>query len=98
MASVAPSVAAPLENILEVERRLLRPDPYGLLAGLIEQDGERRRAYPPANAGRERQYRCHGAHGELLHPATEPAERAADPLTTWSPTSLFNRRAYGSEI
>jgi hypothetical protein len=23
----------------------LRPDPYGLLAGLIEQDGERRRAY-----------------------------------------------------
>jgi hypothetical protein len=34
-----------LRTSFEVERRLLRPDPYGLLAGLIEQDGERRRAY-----------------------------------------------------
>ena len=36
--------------------------------------------YPSANAGRERQQRCHGAHGELFCPATEPAERGADPL------------------
>ena len=45
--------------------------------------------YPSANAGRERQQRCHGAHGELLCPATEPAERGADPLPGCKSRSVF---------
>ena len=44
IASVAPSVAESLERILEIERRLFRPDSHRLLAGLFEQDGKRRRA------------------------------------------------------
>src|ERR1700688_1884935 len=43
IAPVAPPVAAPLERVLEIKRRLLRPHPHGLFASALEQDGKSRR-------------------------------------------------------
>ena len=42
--AVAPAVAAPFQRILQLERRLLRPDPDRLPACRIKQEGERRRS------------------------------------------------------
>lgn len=42
--TVAPPITSPFQRILQVERRLLRPDPDRLPACRIKQDGERRRS------------------------------------------------------
>jgi hypothetical protein len=44
---IRPPIAAALQRILELERRLFGPDADGLLSCGLEQDGERRRAGRP---------------------------------------------------
>src|SRR5262249_20303122 len=44
VAAVAPLVAAPLQDVLQFERRMLSPYPDGLLSGLLQQRRKRRHA------------------------------------------------------
>jgi hypothetical protein len=44
VAAVAPSVAATLQDILQLERRLLGPHPHRFLSRLLQQNRKRRRA------------------------------------------------------
>jgi hypothetical protein len=44
VAAVAPAVASTFQDVLQIERRLLGPDPYRLPARLLQQQRKRRRA------------------------------------------------------
>jgi len=76
---ITPTVTAPPEQILEVERRLLRPQPHRLLASPLEQDGKRRRA--GGRRGRMRHRRL--AQMVFCRSIRQQYQRSTAPVFRW---------------